>query len=196
MGKIFCLMGKSASGKDTIYGKLLENSKLNLKHVVPYTTRPIRSGEIPGETYHFRTNEQADEMRKAGKIIEIRQYHTVHGLWQYFTADDGQIDLDANDYLMIGTLEAYEMIRNYFGSEQVIPIYICLDDGIRLERALSRERCQDEPKYAEMCRRFLADEKDFSEENIKRLQIERRFENREIQQVLDEITQYISGMKK
>ena len=55
-------------------------------------------------------------------------------------------------------------MQNYFGKENVIPIYIQVDDGVRLERALERERTQKEPKYAELCRRFLADEKDFSEE--------------------------------
>lgn len=45
MGKIYCLMGKSASGKDTIYNRLLAMEELQLRRVVPYTTRPIRSGE-------------------------------------------------------------------------------------------------------------------------------------------------------
>lgn len=57
---------------------------------------------------------------------------------------------------MIGTLESYYGMREYFGEEQLIPIYIEVEDGLRLERALCRERQQKEPKYAEMCRRFLA----------------------------------------
>ena len=48
MGKIFCLMGKSASGKDTIYRKLLTQEDPGLKRVIPYTTRPIRSGKLTG----------------------------------------------------------------------------------------------------------------------------------------------------
>ena len=115
MGKIFCLMGKSASGKDTIYSRLLQHEELNLKHVVPYTTRPIRSGETDGETYFFCTEEEALRMEQEGKIIELRAYHTVHGIWKYFTADDGQIRLDLADYLLIGTLETYEKIRAYYG---------------------------------------------------------------------------------
>ena len=47
MGKIFYVMGKSASGKDTIYKKLLERFP-GLKTVVTYTTRPIRDGETEG----------------------------------------------------------------------------------------------------------------------------------------------------
>lgn len=195
MGKIFCLMGKSASGKDTIYSRLLQHEELNLKHVVPYTTRPIRSGETDGETYFFCTEEEALRMEREGKIIELRAYHTVHGIWKYFTADDGQIRLDLADYLLIGTLETYEKIRAYYGNENVCPVYVWVDDGVRLERALVRERSQREPKYAEMCRRFLADEEDFSEENLNRLGISRRFENRDVEKILEEIILYIRTEK-
>lgn len=191
MGKIFCLMGKSASGKDTIYRKLLAQEDLQLKQVIPYTTRPIRSGEVDGKNYFFRTLEETARLEEEGKIIEIRDYHTVHGLWRYYTADDGQICLESNSYLMIGTVEAYEKIRDYFGENLVVPVYVWVDDGLRLERALCRERSQKEPKYAEMCRRFLADEDDFSEEKLNRAGIRVRFENREMQQVVEEIRSYI-----
>ena len=191
MGKIFCLMGKSASGKDTIYGKLLKQPGLNLKRVIPYTTRPVRSGEREGETYFFRTLEQAAEMERSGKIIEIRDYHTVHGLWRYFTADDGHICLERDSYLMIGTLEAYGKIRDYFGAESVVPLYVWVDDGLRLERALAREREQANPRYAEMCRRFLADEEDFSEEKLAQAGIQVRFENQTMEQVLEDMIRYI-----
>lgn len=75
--------------------------------------------------------------------------------------------------------------------ENVIPIYIQVDDGVRLERALERERTQKEPKYAELCRRFLADEKDFSEENLERLGIVQRFENLDMGKCTNEIMLYI-----
>ena len=65
-------------------------------------------------------------------------YHTMHGLWRYFTADDGQICLEKHSYLMIGTLEAYGKIRDYFGAESVKPLYVWVEDGERLARALER----------------------------------------------------------
>ena len=49
MGKIFCIMGKSATGKDTIYKRLLADGALKLNKIVTYTTRPIREGERAGE---------------------------------------------------------------------------------------------------------------------------------------------------
>lgn len=193
MGKIFCLMGKSASGKDTIYGRLLKESRVKLKPVVPYTTRPMRDGEVAGENYFFCTEEEEEALARAGKIIELRQYDTVYGVWKYFTVDDGRICLDKNDYLMIGTLETYAKIRDYFGEEYVYPIYVWTDDGVRLSRALSREQSQKEPKYAEMCRRFLADEKDFSTENLIKYNIKIQFENNDIELILDKICSYIEN---
>ncbi|MCD8156750.1 MAG: guanylate kinase [Clostridiales bacterium] len=196
MGKIFCLMGKSASGKDFIYKSLLAMEDLHLNHIVLYTTRPIRVGEVEGLTYFFCTDDEAQEMERTGKVIEMRSYDTVHGIWKYFTADDGQIDLSKQDYLMIGTPETYGQIRDYFGAEAVCPIYVWVDDGERLARALKRERKQEEPKYAEMCRRFLADDRDFSEENLKKAGITRTFENREKEQIVADVAAYIRQVRE
>ena len=48
---------------------------------------------------------------------------------------------------MIGTLESYEKLKTYFGNEKVVPLYIEVEDGERLTRALAREKTQKEPKY-------------------------------------------------
>lgn len=178
MGKIFYLMGKSSSGKDTMFKKLIEDKALGLKTIVGYTTRPMREGERDGVEYFFVDEEKMLSLEAEGKVIERRSYNTVHGIWSYFTVDDGQVDLESDDkYLLIGTLESYEKVRNYYGKENLIPLYISVDDGLRLQRALDRERQQDNPKYAEMCRRFLADEADFSKENIDRCEITVSYEN-------------------
>ncbi|HPU63903.1 MAG TPA: guanylate kinase [Mobilitalea sp.] len=198
MPKIFIIIGKSASGKDTIYKKLLENKELNLKTVVMYTTRPIRVSETDGVEYHFVDEKKFEELKNQNKIIEYRSYNTVHGIWRYFTVNDGQIDLDKNDYLMMGTLESFGQIRDYFGHDKVIPIYIEVDDGTRLMRALLREQQQENPKYAEMCRRFLADNEDFSEENIAAYGIKKRYQNEDIDKCIQEITadiKYYIGSK-
>ena len=136
MGHIFCIMGKSSSGKDTIFKLLLGREDLNLNRIVSYTTRPIRSGENNGDDYNFVTLERKDELVESGKVIEIRKYDTVHGPWFYFTVDDESINLDSKDYLIIGTVESYVKIRDYYGKDKVLPIYIEVDDGIRLSRAL------------------------------------------------------------
>ena len=194
MGKIFCVIGKSATGKDTVYERLLEDKKLPVKRLIPYTTRPIREGETEGETYHFCTEEMVKSLAEQGKIIEMRAYNTVYGVWKYFTVDDDQIDLEKHNYMLIGTIEMYVQIRDYYGEDKVLPIYIEVEDGERLIRAISRERTQSVPKYEEMCRRFLADQKDFSEDKIKEAGIKKRFENIELEDTIDIIKRYIESM--
>ena len=178
MPEIVFIMGKSASGKDNIYQRLADDRELGLKKIIMYTTRPMRAGETQGVEYYFVDEDRVRQMQKSGKIIEMRCYNTVYGTWKYFTADDGQIDLNSGErYIVIGTLEAYDKFCAYYGKEHILPIYIEVDDGIRLQRAIKREMQQDTPKYEEMCRRFLADAKDFSEENINSMGIVKRYSN-------------------
>lgn len=192
MGKIFYVMGKSSSGKDSVFEKLLEDQELGLNKIVLYTTRPIRSGETEGVQYHFTDEERLKNLMEEGKVIELRAYDTVNGIWKYFTADDGTIDLGEKNYLAIGTLESYEKMKNYYGAEKIMPVYLEVEDGVRLERALARERKQEKPGYEEMCRRFLADAADFSEENIENAGISRRFHNDgRMEECLEEIKEYI-----
>lgn len=191
MGKIFCLMGKSSSGKDTIYKTLLRQKEISFQRIIPYTTRPIRSGETDGVEYVFTDEAGWKDLNDQNKIIEQRSYRTVHGIWRYFTVDDGQANLDLGNYLVIGTLESYRKLREYYGEPFVIPIYIEVDDGLRIQRALDRERMQDAPRYAEMCRRFLADAEDFSEDKIAEAGIKKRFVNEDLAQTVSQILTYV-----
>lgn len=191
MGKIFCLMGKSSSGKDTIYKKLLEDEQLHLQRIVPYTTRPVREHEQEGVEYHFVDEEGLSRLKQEGRIIELRAYDTMHGVWKYFTVHDEQIDLERASYLVIGTLESWHKMYEYFGRKVMVPVYIEVEDGLRLSRALEREREQTSPRYAELCRRFLADTEDFSEEKLKAEGISKRFENVDFDSCLKEIKLFI-----
>ena len=70
-----------------------------------------------------------------------------------------------------------------------------MEDGERLIRAIRREQTQKEPMYTEMCRRFLADEKDFSKEMLAKNKIERFFENNELEQCVKEIKEFMKTYK-
>lgn len=192
MGKIFFISGKSSTGKDTIYKRLLEDEGLALKKITMYTTRPMRSGEIDGREYFFVSDDASRKHELDGSIVEMRVYNTVYGPWKYYTRNDGQIDLQGKEnYLALGTIEAYRKYCDYFGKEYVVPIYIEIDDGVRLQRALDRERKQQNPQYREMCRRFMADDDDFSEENMKLCGIQKRFVNDILEDCIAEIKKYI-----
>jgi len=193
MNHIFYLMGKSASGKDTIYEALLEDRSLCLSPLISWTTRPIRAKEADGVDYHFTDEEGLRALVREGRVIEQRTYQTEHGPWTYFTVDEG---FAAGDLLGIGTLESYRKLRDYYGDGSVIPLYVEVDDGLRLGRALKRERKPGNHRYEEMCRRFLADQKDFSEENLLDAGVSRRFcNNGDRGDCIREIAEYIKSVQ-
>lgn len=187
MGRIYYLLGKSATGKDTLYKEILK-WRPKLRTVTMYTTRPIREGETDGVEYFFTDREELERQLASGKVIESRTYQTIAGPWTYYTVDDGQFDVaDDESCLMIGTLESYEKMCAYFEAGKMVPVYIEVPDGIRLLRAVKREENQKKPNYREVCRRYLADEKDFSEENLERLGITKRYQNTDMEMCLEEI---------
>ncbi len=189
MGRIFYILGKSASGKDTIYNRLLEDMGEDLKRIVLYTTRPRRQGEEEGKSYHFVTEEEFKSLKASGLIIEDRAYDTVHGIWRYFTVKDSDIDIKRYNYIITGVLQSFVSTRRYFGEDRVIPVYVEVEDGERLRRALIRELRPENRKFKEMCRRFLSDDEDFCEEKLKEAGIrqEDRFENDDLERCLGEI---------
>lgn len=163
MSRVFCLVGKSCSGKDTLCARILKRYP-ELKPVIPHTTRPRRPGEAEGQSYHFVTEEQLRQYEARGQVIEKREYHTTQGLWTYFTL---RFELDA-DRLIITTLEGARALMDCYGPEHVRVVYLHADDRTRLLRYIDRESRQARPDYAEVCRRFLADQEDFSEERLAR----------------------------
>ena len=192
--KILYIMGKSSSGKDTIYNILKQ--KLNVNTYVMYTTRPMREEEVDGESYIFIGKDEMQqyiEGKKEYKVIESRTYQTIHGPWTYATIKDSQFEVDS-DMLMLGTLESYIKVKGFFENDnniQLIPIYIEVPDNIRLKRAIEREERQKEPKFIELCRRFIADSNDFSEENLEKAKIVKRFQNINLDDCICQIIQYI-----
>lgn len=193
MGKIVIFMGESGTGKDTILSAVLNRKQFsgyNFKNIVLHTTRPMRTGEIDGRDYYYVDEEKMNQLEKSGKIIEKRSYNTLHGVWNYFTCSDA-IDLK-NNYVTINTLTAYDQFLKYFGADCLIPILIEIDSGLRLQRALDRERAQKDPKYAEMCRRYLADSEDFSLENIRKRNITNYCDNnRSIEEALENVSKIL-----
>ena len=195
MKKIFVFMGKSSSGKDTLFKELLKSAtELDIVPYVLYTTRPMRENEENGKDYFFTTDEDFENLISEGKMIEYRAYNTVHGVWKYGTVSDSQFNTDKNIAIIL-TLEGYNSLisSDVICTENIIPIYIEVEDGERLTRALAREKQQKQPKYKELCRRFIADSEDFSEENLKTSGITVRFENNNLEDCLNKIKDYIAS---
>lgn len=164
MSRIFCIVGKSGSGKDTIYHEILLKNDGSLNPVIPYTTRPRRTDEVDGVNYFFVSQEQLDDYESKDQIIERRQYQTVQGVWNYFTR---KFETEpGKDYILITTLEGARGIIDHYGSKMVHIVCLYLEDRERLLRCISRESLQERPDYTELCRRYLADQEDFAEEQL------------------------------
>ena len=184
-------MGKSASGKDTILKVLKDDTDFQFRSIVPYTTRPMRSGEQNGVEYFFISEEQFQDYKQSGNILEYRSYNTMQGIWRYCTIYDDQFKCDDKDLIMICTLESYRELKQKFSSYNIIPIYICVDDGERLYRAVTREIDQKHPKYEELCRRFLQDQIDFSDDKLELCGIHKRFTNDNFARCMKDIKEYL-----
>lgn len=160
MGKLFILIGKSASGKDTLMSQVLSACP-HIKRLASYTTRPKREKEEDGREYFFVSDSFFEEKKKEGRVIEERIYESEDGVWRYGTIDEDNLDFSKGSYLAIKDPCGAEKLKEYYGKDSVVTILIDINDGIRLMRALTRELSQENPKYVEICQRFLADEEDF-----------------------------------
>lgn len=195
MSNLVYIMGKSATGKDTIYKRIKE--KIDINEYILYTTRPIRTGEQEGVDYHYVSNEQMQRFALEGKVIESRTYQTVNGPWTYATIADDQWEKEGN-FLSVGTLESYTSIVEYLKNHpeknlNMMPVYISIDEQEREKRARKREELQAKPNYKEMERRFKTDNIDFSEENLRKAGIgeNQTFENYDLDECVESIVKYI-----
>lgn len=163
--KIIYILGKSGSGKNTIYRLLFGNLsiKIPLRPITMCTTRPKRYGEKNGVDYFFVSDSDFENDKRNNEIIEYREYNTVHGKWIYYTKNS-LINLKESNYIGIGTPKSFKDLENVYGKKKMVPIYIdTINDYSRLLRCIKREMQNKNQNYKEICRRFLADEEDFSD---------------------------------
>ena len=162
--KIYFLAGQSNTGKDTITSELLREIP-DLNRYVYNTTRPIREGEIDGVTYNFVTDDKYEEDSKANRVIESRFYNANFGKVVYYTP---VIERDDKKYILTGTVDMCRSLVNYYGSDIVHPIFICVSDRERLIRGILRED-HNKQDYKEVARRFYDEFTEYTPENIESL---------------------------
>ena len=148
------LLGKSASGKDTVVNNLIHNY-YGYEKIITWTTRPMRPGEKQDLTYHFTDDEDFEEKIEEGFFAEWKKYNSVFGTWYYGTAVQ-DITNNPNNKIIILTPSGYEDIKEYINNEEILSVY--LDSSLRTLYKRLKFR-GDNPK--EIKRILLHDIKDF-----------------------------------
>lgn len=173
--KIFYIMGKSGSGKDTIYNYIVDTLCKDciagmegidpLCPIIMNTTRPMRDGEINGLTYNFVNDADLAVDIIYDNVLELRTYETINiesvkCKWHYYTSKKS-IDLENHSYIGIGTPSSFfKLLKTYPSS--MYPIMLSVGNDERFFRLVEREKKFKNPNYLELCRRFISDEDDFS----------------------------------
>lgn len=187
MGKLFVLVGKSASGKDTIYSAVREDMP-EVLNVVSTTTRPMRPNETEGVEYYFISTEDFLFMENRGEFIETRKYNTIQEgqptVW-YYGISKQAIDLEKGNHIVIVDLNGLEELKKVFG-KNVVTIYVYVEDKEREERAKKRGGFEQ----AEWDRRLEDDNFQFNKERIDR-DVDYIVHNINLQQSINEVKNII-----
>ena len=71
------LSGVAGAGKDTIKKQLIERME-NVESLPSFTSRPIREGDIEGQTYHFVSREEFEKMIENQEFYEYDIHHNQY----------------------------------------------------------------------------------------------------------------------
>lgn len=137
-GKIFVLCGKSASGKDTLMSKILGTAGTNktIGCLPSITTRPMRKGEIEGKEYHFVSDSVFEQLTKEGSVTCIKTFETCQGIFKYGKLPASQTLYD--DVITIGDIDCIKELRQLYGVDNVIGVYLLASNECRHMRAMMR----------------------------------------------------------
>lgn len=160
--QVVALIGKAGAGKDSIQKATCELHPLMFHSIVSCTTRPAREGEIEGVNYHFISLNDFTRKVLNGDMLEATEFRD----WFYGTT----LDSLSKDKINIGVFNPAGIEALLQDSRlDVIVFEVNAPDKQRLMRYLNREEL---PDCAEMCRRYFTDEKDFSDLDFDRYQID------------------------
>lgn len=149
---MLCLIGKTASGKTTIKDYLIQN--YGFHGITTYTTRPIRKGEVDGDTYYFVSEEEFNEKISNGFFAEWKKYHTDKGIWQYGTSKESIKNADERKIIILTPDGVRDILKQSDLPIQVIYVY---SNQETIKKRLAKRK--DDPE--EIKRRLRCDNDDF-----------------------------------
>ena len=196
--KLFCLLGYSSVGKDTILKQVLKDID-DVKPIISTTTRPMRKGETEGVEYYFIDDKTF--MEKGTDFVEQRIYHTKvkengvekDATWRYGIE---RAELEKDDYLIvIVDSVGYKELKNYVGNGKIVPIFISAPQEELKARALARGDLE-----AEIDRRLKDDYERFMDFRVRTVYHEVKNTNGRLEEAIKEveniITKHINEVKE
>lgn len=163
MNKIITLTGCSGSGKDTILNALLRIHP-NLKKIISYTNRPMRSGETQNVSYHFTTYDNMKYKIRNNDFVDHRVYNVISqddlGIEEWiYGIPVGEVIKDGIKIVILDLNGTINVQRYCYQQDiECISYYIDCEPRIRLKRSLNRQPNAGKVEIEEMCRRLLDDE--------------------------------------
>ena len=115
---LFTLSAVTGTGKTTVANRALACDKW-LKRIVSYTTRPLRPGEVDGDSYHFVSEEQYRDMQKAGRFCENAK---VYNAWYGVCAQDVMKGLEDSDVLLVVDWQGARTLSQWYS--RVVKIFL------------------------------------------------------------------------
>ena len=154
--KLFCILGKSASGKSTIMREVL--SKLDIPVLLSCTTRPKRDNEVDGIDYNFVTMSEFDNDYKNEDILEYDCFRidSLKQTWVYYTKKSDLLLPNTSQIKIVSPTGLAQLMGNKELRDNIVSIFIDSPDKLRQKRYLSRSISPDS-----MSDRFERDEKAF-----------------------------------
>lgn len=163
--KVFMIIGKSFSGKDTLMNEILSDKEFcksnNLEQLVRCTTRKMRPGEVEGKTYYFITDEDYENNYKDRDDVITTSYDSEFGTLYYIT-DFSKLEPGKN-YITVGDTESIESYKKILGRRLCI-VYLMPPDWVLFQRFSKRNDNSeyDDLKYKEIHRRYIDDLQKFN----------------------------------
>lgn len=184
---VFCIIGKSGSGKNFYFDKIIEDKKFvnyfDLNQLVLGTTREIRQEETNGREYYFYSDEEFKDLLKnhQNEIIEYRKYDLLDKDIYYFTlskffkinsiaaqnrTDKYSRDEPWHNIICIVSPAQFDAYRKYFNNCDVNLYTIEIECNLRNRLNQSLERAITDDQLLEVCRRALYGEEEFQTINF------------------------------
>lgn len=135
-GILFCFVGAAASGKTTFCQRLLSDFSGQLAKSISTTSRPPRSGEVPGSSYYFISRGEFEAKVAAGEFFEWEETHG--NLYGTLAAPLNEAIASGKDVLLDVDIRGSQTFKARFAKNAVVTFIAPPSSAVLKERLIKR----------------------------------------------------------